>query len=304
MKLRGIIVPTLTPMNATGDVLNLDAVKPMVDFLVAQGMAGLFVNGTTGEAPLLRPEERRQLVEAFVAAAGGRIPVVVQVGAATTRESVAHARHAEVAGADAIACISPWFFAYTDAELEHHFLQVARAVPEMDMYLYTLPVRTGNTISLALVERLAHEPNIVGIKDSSGDAEQLRKYLEIPTFGVLCGDDTLARIALDAGAAGTVSGPAGFIPEIYRAFWNGWSARDRGAVGYWHELLLKVLPFVDYGRRLDVLKHLTGRRLSDLGSVRPPVSQATADTLATLREQLHDLLKHSRLDEAAYRWLR
>lgn len=303
MKLSGIIVPTLTPMDARGERLNLDAVAPTVEFLISRGVHALFVNGTTGEGPLLSIKERKEHLEEVLAAASRRIPVAVQVGSLTTRESIELAVHAAESGADAVACMTPYFFAYSERELKRYFLDIARAISETPVYLYTIPSRTGNTVSPALVQRLAQEANIIGIKDSTGDMVRLLQYLAIPNFIVLPGADLLALPGLQAGAAGVVSGPAGIFPEPYVAMWNAWKEQDHASLGYWYGLILKLVALVEYGARLDIFKALAQRRVRGVGAVRPPLSQAPPAQLEAMTQALYRLLHDSRLNEEAYAWL-
>lgn len=303
MPLEGIIVPTLTPMDAAGEVLRLESVAFQVDHLRACGVDALFLAGTTGEGPLLSAAERKAYAEASLAAARERIPVAVQVGAATTRESVALAEHAAQHGATAVACLTPYYVAASGREIEQHALAVARAVAPLDVHLYNIPSRTGNNVSPALAERLASEPNIVGIKDSTGDMAQLLDLLKIPNFRVVIGADPLALPAFLAGAVGMVSGPAGVLPEPYVALWRAWKGGEHEALLRWQGVVLGISRAVHHGARIDLLKALANRRWGGMGSPRPPLLPPEAEELEAVCRELQDLLAGALLPEETYAWL-
>ncbi len=303
MRLTGVIVPTLTPMTSTGEKLNLDAVEQLSDFFIHHGVGALFINGTTGESALLSKDERKEHTEKMISTVNSRIPIVVQIGSLSTQESIELANHAAQAGANAVACISPSFFAYSQAELERHYLEIARAVAPLDFYLYNIPSRTGNTISADLAERLSQEKNIVGIKDSSGNLAQILDYLAVPNLDVLPGADLLATQALLAGAKGIVAGPAGVFPEPYMAFWNAWQAKDATDLLYWQNILMQLSRIIHHGGRLDILKALASLRLPSLGKVRSPLSAINPKELELIRISLKEVLKATKLSEEAYHWL-
>lgn len=303
MRLSGVIVPTLTPMSSTGEKLNLDATDELANFFVNHHVGALFINGTTGESALLSTAERKEHTTTMISTINKRIPIVVQIGALNTRESIDLANHAAEAGANAVACISPSFFAYSQTELERHYLSIAKAVAPLDFYLYNIPSRTGNTITADLASRLSEEENIVGIKDSSGNLAQILDYLAVPNLDVLPGADLLATQALLAGAKGIVAGPAGVFPEPYMAFWNAWQAKDSTGLLYWQNILMQLSRIIHHGGRLDILKALAALRLPNIGSVRSPISAINPKELELIKSNLKEVLKASKLSEAAYSWL-
>ena len=299
--INGVVVPSLTPMS--GQSVNLERLGTLVEFLIAKEISAVFVNGTTGEGSLLNLQERRDCADVAIKTAKGRIPVVVQIGAANTRDSLELAVHAADAGADAVACITPSFYAYSDKELTAFYQEIARAIAPLDLYLYNIPARTGNSISAQVAEQLAEESNIVGIKDSSGSMAQILDYLAIPDFTVLPGADLLATQALLAGAKGIVAGPAGIFPEPYIALWNAWQNEDYKALLHWQKVIMQLSRLIAHGGRLDLLKGLMATRLDGVGEVRPPLLAATPHELKNLRKQLRDLLSTTTLNEGAYSWL-
>src|SRR5438445_2400750 len=143
--LRGVYVPLLTPFQPDGE-LDPPALERLVDYVLAAGVHGLFVGGTTGEFPLLSTAERQQVAEVVVARAADRVPVVVHAGAPSTREPIQLARHAQDIGASAVAVVAPYFFPLSDEALVAHYVAVAAAVPRLPVLLYNIPQRTGNEL--------------------------------------------------------------------------------------------------------------------------------------------------------------
>ena len=152
LKITGVIVPPITPFDGRGQI-DTAAIRRLVDFLITRGIHGLFPGGTTGEGPLLTISERRQLAEAFVEAADGRVPVIVHTGTITTESTLELTQHAQTIGAQAAAIIPPYFYRHKDDVLLRHFERVATQVPEFPVYLYNNPATAGNNISLELVTR-------------------------------------------------------------------------------------------------------------------------------------------------------
>jgi dihydrodipicolinate synthase/N-acetylneuraminate lyase len=209
--LRGAIAAALTPLR--GAAFDMDAVGPYVDFLAAHGLDGVLALGTTGEGVLFSPEERRAIAGAFVAAAGGRLQVAVHCGAQTTADTVALAEHAAAAGADAVAVIAPPYFPLDEVELLGHLEAAARACAPLPFYAYEFAARSGYAIPPSLVERLRERaPNLAGLKISDSPWEQVAPYL-IEGLDVFVGAERLIVRALEAGAAGAVSGLAASFPD-------------------------------------------------------------------------------------------
>lgn len=297
----GVVVPTLTPMRDQN--VNFEGLEALVEFLISHKVSALFVNGTTGEGPLLNLQERRDCAALAIKTANKQLPIIIQVGAATTRDTLELATHTAEAGADALACITPSFFAYSDKELLLFYVEIARAVSPAPLYLYNIPARTGNTISARVAAQLSEERNIVGIKDSSGNMAQILDYLAIPDFTVLPGADLLATQALIAGAKGIVAGPANVFPEPYMALWNAWQNKDYEKLLYWQNVIMQMSRLIAHGGRLDLLKGLMAKRVDGIGKVRSPLMAASEEEFVVLQAKLQDVLIATTLEEEAYTWL-
>ncbi len=234
--LRGIIGPVVTPFDAgTGDVA-ADAFGANISAHLEEGLSGVLVAGSTGEAALLDEDERRELTEVARARVPADRVLLVGVGAESTRATVALARDAAERGADAVLVVAPHYYgpAMTDEALLSHYRRVADAstVPVM---LYNIPKYMHFALSPRLVSELARHENILGMKDSSGDLEMLGNYIELrsESFTVLTGHAGTLLPALRMGAGGAILAASLFAAqlalEVSDAFVAGDEARASSA---------------------------------------------------------------------------
>jgi len=214
LSIHGIYPAMLTPINPD-ESPNPDGIGELVDYVLRGGVHGLFVVGTHGEAYALTPEEREQVVSAYVREAAGRVPVLAGVGAVTTRAALSNLRAAERGGADGVSVVAPFFISPSQDELYAHFRAIADAT-DLPVLLYNLPGRTHVSIAPQTVARLAEIDNIVGVKDSSGDLNNTVDYLRLTPddFAVMNGNDGLICAALSAGANGAVAATANIVPGL------------------------------------------------------------------------------------------
>lgn len=209
--LRGAIAAAVTPLRA--GAFDADAVAPYVDFLAGHGLDGVLALGTTGEGVLFSTEERREVAQAFVEAARGRLQVAVHAGAQSTRDTAVLAEHAAAIGADAVAVIAPPYFALGDDELLAHFEAAAGACAPLPFYVYEFAARSGYAIPVPVVERLRERsPNLAGLKVSDTPWENVAPYL-LEGLDVFVGAEGLVAQGMAAGAAGAVSGLAASFPD-------------------------------------------------------------------------------------------
>jgi 4-hydroxy-tetrahydrodipicolinate synthase len=230
MQFHGIIVPAVTPMTASEDV-DLVRLRTTLDRLLAAGVHGLFVLGTTGEFFALDPAEKQAIIAETVALAAKRVPVIAGTGAETTREAIRLTQMAEREGADAVAVITPYFISPTQQEMYDHFRRIAENT-KLPVLLYANPSMTGGVrLSADTVARLSEVSNIVGMKDSTGDLEGLIELVRVtkPGFVVFQGRDTLIEPGLANGAVGAVPSMANIFPEIPVAIYDAHRRGDRAA---------------------------------------------------------------------------
>ena len=229
--IKGSIVAIVTPMLEDGG-LDLAAFRSLIDFHIAQGTDGIVVVGTTGESPTVDVAEHELLIQVAVEHAAGRIPVLAGTGANSTKEAIELADFSKKAGADASLTVVPYYNKPTQEGLYLHFKAIAEAV-DMPHILYNVPSRTSADMHNDTVLRLAQIPNIVGVKDATGDLERGSDLLlRAPeNFAVYSGDDASSLALLLLGAHGTISVTANVAPKLLHemcvAASNGEVARAR-----------------------------------------------------------------------------
>lgn len=210
--LRGALAAAVTPLTDGGTRVDEAAIEPYVDFLDAGGVDGVLALGTTGEGILLSSGERRRVAEAFVQASHGRLTVAVHCGAQTTLDTVALARHAAEAGADAVAVIAPPYFRLDAAALLAHLAAAAAACAPLPFYVYAFEAASGYAVPPELLPHLAEDaPNLAGLKVSDSPFARVAPYL-LDGLDVFVGAEALIHEARAAGCAGAVSGLASVFP--------------------------------------------------------------------------------------------
>lgn len=212
--IKGSIVAIVTPMHEDGS-LDLGNFRSLIDFHIEQGTDAIVVVGTTGESPTVDVDEHESLIQVAVEHAAGRIPIIAGTGANSTTEAIELARFSKKAGADASLTVVPYYNKPTQEGMYLHFRAIAEAV-DMPHILYNVPGRTGADMHNDTVLRLAQIPNIVGIKDATGDIERGSDLLQrCPAdFAFYSGDDASTLALMLLGAQGTISVTANVAPKL------------------------------------------------------------------------------------------
>src|SRR5262249_22048047 len=234
MQIRGIIPPVATPMQANED-LDLPRLRWFLDRQISAGVHGVFVLGTNSEFYALDEREKQEVIATTVAHVNRRVPVYAGTGAETTRETVRPTRMAEKEGAEGSSINTPYFVSPTQQEIYDHYRRIAENT-RLPVILYNNPATCGGVkIDVDTVARLAQIPNILAVKDSSGDLQNTLEYIRVvpERFAVMMGRDTLIFPALLFGARGAVPATANIAPailvEIYEAFVRGDHAASKAA---------------------------------------------------------------------------
>jgi 4-hydroxy-tetrahydrodipicolinate synthase len=236
--LRGCGTALVTPFAASGDV-DEAALRALVRWQLAEGVHFLVPCGSTGEAATLTPAEHRRVVEVVADEAAGRVPVVAGAGSNDTRRAVAFSREMQAAGATHLLHVSPAYSKPPQRGIEAHFRAVADAVP-LPVVLYNVPGRTASNVEPATVLRLAEVPNIVAVKEASGNLAQVDAILRgrPDGFAVLSGDDQLTLGMLAAGADGVISVVSNAAPGQMAALCERAAAGDLAGARAFHQQLL------------------------------------------------------------------
>lgn len=209
---RGSLVALVTPMTDAGDVDPV-AFGRLLDWHRQQGSDGIVVAGTTGESPTVTAAEVEELLRISVQRVGGHLPVIAGTGSYSTAEAVERTRAACELGVDGVLVVTPYYNRPTQEGLYRHFSVVADAA-SVPLILYNVPSRTGCDLLPETVERLANHPQVVGIKEATGDIARGAEILQRcgDDFLLLSGDDLSCRRLVMAGAQGVISVTANVAP--------------------------------------------------------------------------------------------
>ena len=212
--IKGSIVAIVTPMHADGS-LDFEGLNRLIDWHIAEGTDSIVIAGTTGESATVSVEEHCALIKATVAHAKGRIPIIAGAGANSTAEAIKLTRYAKEAGADATLQVVPYYNRPTQEGMYQHFKAIAEAV-DLPVILYNVPGRTVADMSNETILRLAKIPNIVGIKDATGNIGRGYDLLRLApkSFAVYSGDDPTAMALMLGGGAGNISVTANVAPRL------------------------------------------------------------------------------------------
>jgi 4-hydroxy-tetrahydrodipicolinate synthase len=288
MRLHGIIPPAVTPMTADHE-LDLPGLRAHIDYLLAHRVHGVFVLGTTGEFYALDEAEKQAVVAAAVEHCRGRSPVWAGTGAETTREVVRLTKMAEREGADGVSVITPYFLKPTQAELYDHFRRVAESTSR-SVVLYNNPGPCGGlAIEPDTAAKLAGLPNVVGIKDSSGDLQNTIELLRVTpreTFAVLVGRDTLILAGLQAGAAGSIPASCNIAPGLCVGIYESFMAGNLAAAKEFQARLHPVRTALHLGTGNGAVKEAMALLGRPAGPNRPPVGPLSDEKRAKLRQVL------------------
>lgn len=221
--IKGVIVPIITVIDED-EKIDEAGMRRQVEFVIKGGLHGILAFGSNGEFYQIEEDEMERGLEIMMDQAAGRVPVYFGIGAINTKKCVRLAKMAAAHNVAGISILQPMFLKPTEDELYTHFKTIADAVPDVPVLIYNNPGRTGYTLSAGLVERLAHlVPNIVGMKDTSGDMTQTEEFIRRNRdidFKVFGGKDTLLYVSLCCGAVGGVCTAGNFMPELITEVYN------------------------------------------------------------------------------------
>ena len=221
----GLHAALVTPYTETGEV-NYRELKKLVRRLIAEGIDGFYVGGSTAETFLLTESERKGILEAVLEENNGEKLVVSHVGAISTRQAVDFAQHAEAAGADAVSAISPFYYKFTQREIEDYYLEIM-AGSGLPMFVYNFPNLSGFALTEPFLERLKSSSRLAGIKFTSSDMFQLERIkARNPGLTVWNGFDEMLLSGLAAGADGGVGSTYNCLLPLVRGVYDRFRAGD------------------------------------------------------------------------------
>jgi 4-hydroxy-tetrahydrodipicolinate synthase len=290
-KPRGIIPAMVTPLDSEGR-FSEPGMRKLIDFLIEGGSHGLFVVGAAGEFYAFSPEDKRRIFEVTMDQVGGRVPVYAGTNGITTRETIEMTAIAEECGVDAVSVLTPMFISPTQGQLFEHYSALARST-SLPVIMYNNPPKTGVALAPATVARLAELPNIVGMKDSSGDLTQTGEFIRLTrgkaNFSVMMGRDTLIFGALCYGATGSIASCANVAPRVCADIYDRFMAGDMaGALEAQFRLAPLRIAF-NLGAFPAVIKEGLEMLGIDAGHCAAPIGPLTNDERTQLRKVLVEM---------------
>lgn len=293
-EIKGIIPPILTPMNNDQEqTVNHQELRNQVERLLRGGVHGLFPFGTNGEGYILSLKEKEAVLETVIDQVKGRVPVYAGTGCISTADTVRMSKRAEELGADVLSIITPSFALASQKELYDHYVEVAKHV-NIPIVLYNIPMRTGNKLLPETVEKLARDVDVImGAKDSSGDRENLKAYidrtrdLEKP-FSVLAGNDGNILYCLENGGTGGIAGRANLWPATVASIYDHFVAGDLDKAREAQEAIAKIQPVFKFGNPNTIIKKAVGLMGYPVGDCRRPFSYLCDEGLEALKQVLEE----------------
>lgn len=288
--IRGVIPPIVTPVDARERVKE-QPLRQIVDHVIVGGVHGILSLGSNGEFFGLNREEQERAATITIEQTAGRVPVYVGIGEITTRECIRWANWAEQQGASAISILHPMFLSPNEEELYQHFKAVAEATT-LPVLLYNNPDRMRCGISANLIERLAEIPNIVGVKESSGDMTLTAEFIRRTRgrdFKVIAGRDILILSTLVYGGAGTVASSANVVPKLVVEIYDKFMADDLAGAREAQFRLAPMRMAYNLGSFPVVTKDYMRLLGFDVGEPIRPNTRSTPENMAKLKKLLDDL---------------
>ncbi len=285
----GVFPALITPFTKD-DKVDEEGLRSNINFAIENGVSGIVPAGCTGEAATLSHQEQKMVIDVSIEASS--VPVIAGTGSNNTKEAIELTKYAKDAGADAAMLITPYYNKPTDVGLIIHYKTVAEKC-DIPIILYNVPSRTGRNMSADIVAELAKVENVIGIKEASGDINQVSKIIELTSdmdFIVISGDDSLTLPIMALGGKGVISVAANIIPrqvsDMVIAFLDGRLDRAREL----HHVLSPLFRALFLETNPIPVKTAMGWRGLAAGGLRLPLSPLSEDNATKLRGVLESLV--------------
>lgn len=239
----GVITPMVTPL-IDRENIDFKGLEKLLDHLINGGVSGMFLMGTTGEGTSISPRMRKDLIKYSVEYVKKRVPVFVSIADCCIEESLNMARYAKECGVTYLVSALPFYLGLTQKEIIDYYTTIADSVP-LPLFLYNIPAQTKLMISVEAVKTLAKHPNIIGMKDSSGNGTYFNTLLaeikaEYPNFTILVGPDEMLASTMALGGNGGVNSGSNLFPELYVNLFKACKAKDTERILKLQKLVMKV----------------------------------------------------------------
>ena len=261
--------------------------------LLSGGVHGLFPFGTNGEGYILSLKEKEEVLETVIDQVRGRVPVYAGTGCISTADTIYMSKRAEELGADVLSIITPSFALASQKELYDHYVAVAKHV-NIPIVLYNIPMRTGNKLLPETVAKLAKDVDVIlGAKDSSGDRENLKAYIDLTRdldkdFSVLAGNDGNILFCLQNGGKGGIAGRANLWPATVASIYDYFVAGDMEKAEAAQEAISKIQRVFQFGNPNTIIKKAVSLMGYPVGDCRRPFNYLCDEGVEALKAVLKE----------------
>jgi dihydrodipicolinate synthase/N-acetylneuraminate lyase len=286
-KIEGVVAVPLTPFNQDGNI-DYTAMKEIIEFMIDKGIHGMFPCGSVSLGPLMRSEERKQVLEFIVKVNRERVPIIAQIGAADTRTAVDLARHAQSLGVDVIASIPPFYIPTDEEDMYEHFKEIKEAV-EIPVYAYN-NLWTGKIISPRLFKKLV-DLGYQGMKDAGENILLHYNYLRLapPSFNLLMGNETLALPALTMGVNGFTSGSVNAFPELNLELYRSFKKGELEKAAKLQQKILRLTEILSIAPAISNMYACINLRGIKFGQPRRPLRSVSLELQEKMKDKIHQL---------------
>ncbi len=288
MIFEGSAVALITPFYKNGQV-NYYSLKELIEFQIANNTKAIVILGTTGESSTINLDEREKIIKFSVNIISKRVPLIVGTGSNNTKKTISLTKQAEKLGADATLIVTPYYNKCNQEGLFSHYKKVADSV-KIPIILYNIPSRTGVNILPETIKKLSKIKNIVGVKEASGNLNQISKLIKIlpKDFAVYSGDDMLNLAFYSLGAKGTISVVANCYPEKVSLLYYYTSINDYANARLIDNYLFKINEALFYDINPICVKFYLSLMSFNVGTPRLPLTQANHN----IKKKLLEVFKH------------
>lgn len=288
MKIHGLYTAIITPFT-NNDELDEEGLRENLRYQIQNGVEGIVALGTTGESPTLTSDEKKRIVEIAKAECDGRVPLMVGTGSYSTKQTIENTLWAQKIGADSALIICPYYNKPMQEGLYMHFKQIAESVPDMPIMVYNHLGRTGQNMTTPTLKRLAEIPNIVGVKEASGNLIQIMEVIEHiarrrPDFSVMCGCDEITMPLMQVGGHGVISVVSNLAPREMHDLVNACRMEDYDIARSLHYCMMPLFRGACLETNPIPIKAAMHLKNMPAGHCRPPLSPMAADNLEKLSE--------------------
>ncbi|NVM53993.1 MAG: dihydrodipicolinate synthase family protein [Candidatus Helarchaeota archaeon] len=288
MKLQGII-PAMVTLFKDDQEIDETAIRKHIDFLINNGVHGIFILGSTGEFAYLSETEKKQVIKIATDQVKGKIPLIVGISSTSTKLAVELGKYAEKLGASVAMAVLPSYFPLENKNIQMYYEKIASSI-EIPLYAYNFPLTTRIDLSPKLIAKLAQKNIIAGIKETIMDINHIQQMIELTPddFCVLCGPEILLKKSLEAGVDGAILGMGNCFPKLLVQIWDAFQNQqaDRFEI-LWAEFS-KIIPI--FSQPMDYLPSLTKEILIVRGrTIDPQVRSPLRLITERIRKKLQNL---------------